>query len=103
MSLYVSDSKWDTFVCSTFSDVFDELHFINMLQQDVVIVKELPKELESVPRARKHFTSWSVVSYYEEMRQLWKDYQASFSSSICYLPPKYAQSRSTNSYIILQL
>lgn len=60
---------------STFSDVFDELHFINTLQQDVVIVKELPKELESVPRARKHFTSWSGVSYYEEMRQLWKDYQ----------------------------
>ncbi|XP_075510490.1 O-fucosyltransferase 38 isoform X1 [Primulina tabacum] len=60
---------------STFSDVFDELHFVNTLQQDVVIVKELPKELESVPRARKHFTSWSGVSYYEEMRQLWKDYQ----------------------------
>ncbi|XP_073038751.1 O-fucosyltransferase 38-like isoform X2 [Primulina eburnea] len=51
--------------CSTFSDVFDELHFINTLQQDVMIVKELPKELESVPRARKHFTSWSGVSYYE--------------------------------------
>ncbi|XP_075474906.1 O-fucosyltransferase 38-like isoform X1 [Primulina tabacum] len=61
--------------CSTFSDVFDELHFINTLQQDVMIVKELPKELESVPRARKHFTSWSGVSYYEVMKQLWKDYQ----------------------------
>ncbi|KAG8373644.1 hypothetical protein BUALT_Bualt11G0045700 [Buddleja alternifolia] len=46
---------------STFSDVFDELHFITYLQQDVRIVKELPKEIESLPRARKHFTSWSGV------------------------------------------
>lgn len=60
---------------STFSDIFDELHFITTLQRDVRIVKELPKELESVPRARKHFTSWSGMGYYEEMTQLWKDYQ----------------------------
>ncbi|XP_008786553.2 O-fucosyltransferase 38 isoform X1 [Phoenix dactylifera] len=60
---------------STFSDIFDELHFIKSLQGDVRIVKELPKELESAPRARKHFTSWSGVSYYEEMARLWKDYQ----------------------------
>ncbi|XP_051115212.1 O-fucosyltransferase 38-like [Andrographis paniculata] len=60
---------------STFSDVFDEPHFIKHLQQDVRIVKELPKELESLPRARKHFTSWSGVGYYEEMKQLWKDYR----------------------------
>ncbi|KAL6952831.1 O-fucosyltransferase 38 [Sarracenia purpurea var. burkii] len=60
---------------STFSDVFDELHFITSLQRDVRIVKKLPKELESVPRARKHFTSWSGISYYEEMMHLWKDYQ----------------------------
>ncbi|KAM7529062.1 hypothetical protein LguiB_032472 [Lonicera macranthoides] len=61
---------------STFSDIFDELHFITSLKEDVRIVKELPKELQSVPRARKHFTSWSGVGYYEEMTQLWKDYQA---------------------------
>ncbi|KAM7523522.1 hypothetical protein LguiA_013424 [Lonicera macranthoides] len=60
---------------STFSDIFDELHFITSLKEDVRIVKELPKELQSVPRARKHFTSWSGVGYYEEMTQLWKDYQ----------------------------
>lgn len=60
---------------STFSDIFDELHFITTLQDDVRIVKALPKELESFPRARKHFTSWSGMGYYEEMARLWKDYQ----------------------------
>ncbi|XP_010270432.1 PREDICTED: uncharacterized protein At1g04910 [Nelumbo nucifera] len=60
---------------SMFSDLFDEEHFITSLQGDVTIIKELPKELESVPRARKHFTSWSGLKYYEEMTQLWKDYQ----------------------------
>ncbi|KAL6555856.1 hypothetical protein OROHE_007130 [Orobanche hederae] len=60
---------------STFSNIFDELHFIKSLQQDVRILSELPKELESLPRARKHFTLWSGVSYYEEMIELWKEYQ----------------------------
>lgn len=72
-------------MCSTFSNVFDELHFIKSLQEDVRIVKELPKELESVPRARKHFTLWSGLSYYEEMTQLWKEYQASYSLSFVFL------------------
>lgn len=62
-------------VNSTFSDIFDELHFIETLQEDVNIVKELPPELANVPRARKHFTSWSGTNYYEEMRQLWKEYR----------------------------
>ncbi|TXG60352.1 hypothetical protein EZV62_014925 [Acer yangbiense] len=60
---------------STFSDIFDELHFITSLQGDLRIVGELPKELESVPRARKHFTSWSGMGYYEEMTESLKDYQ----------------------------
>lgn len=60
---------------STFSDIFDVLHFINSLQGDLRIVMELPKELEPAPRARKHFTSWSGVGYYEEMTQLFKEYQ----------------------------
>ncbi|KAK1589468.1 hypothetical protein Q3G72_034398 [Acer saccharum] len=60
---------------STFSDIFDELHFITSLQGDLRIVRELPKELESVPRARKHFTSWSGMGYYEEMTESLKDYQ----------------------------
>lgn len=73
-------SKWIFFFfnCSTFPDVFDEFHFIRSLQGDVRIVKELPKELESVPRARKHFTSWGGVSYYEEMMDLWKNYQVHY-------------------------
>ncbi|KAK1371508.1 O-fucosyltransferase family protein [Heracleum sosnowskyi] len=60
---------------STFSDVFDELHFIKSLQGDVRIVKELPGELVSLPHARKHFTSWSGMGYFEEMKQIWKDHQ----------------------------
>ncbi|KAJ4964632.1 hypothetical protein NE237_016481 [Protea cynaroides] len=60
---------------SVFSDLFDENHFITTLQGDVKIIKELPKELEIVPRARKHFTSWSGLNYYEDMTRLWKDYK----------------------------
>lgn len=62
-------------ILSVFSDIFDEIHFIETLKGDIRIVKELPRELETAPRARKHFTSWSSVGYYEEMTQLWKDYQ----------------------------
>lgn len=61
--------------CSTFSDIFDESHFIKALENDVHIVSELPKEMESAPRVRKHFTSWSSASYYEGMSQMWKDYE----------------------------
>lgn len=63
---------------STFTDIFDERHFISTLRGDVRIVKQLPKELESASRARKHFTTWSSMSYYEEMTQLWRDYQVLF-------------------------
>lgn len=73
------------FMCSTFSNIFDEPHFIKSLEKDVRIVKELPKELESVPRARKHFTSWAGLSYYEEMTELWKEYQASYLHSFFHL------------------
>ncbi|RYR33819.1 hypothetical protein Ahy_A10g048467 isoform C [Arachis hypogaea] len=55
--------------------VFDEDHFIDSLKRDIRIVKELPKNLEAGPRARKHFTSWSGVGYYEEMKRLWNEYQ----------------------------
>ncbi|KNA22799.1 hypothetical protein SOVF_030690 [Spinacia oleracea] len=60
---------------SVFGDIFDELHFMRSLQQDVRIVKELPRLLETVPRARKHFGSWSGMNYYENMTHLWKEYQ----------------------------
>ncbi|XP_024007652.1 O-fucosyltransferase 38 isoform X1 [Eutrema salsugineum] len=60
---------------SVFSDIFDEEHFIKSLRGDVKIIKKLPKEVESLPRARKHFTSWSGVGYYEEMTHLWKEYK----------------------------
>ncbi|XP_057418442.1 O-fucosyltransferase 38 [Lotus japonicus] len=60
---------------SVFSDIFDELHFIESLKGDIKIVRELPKNLEGAPRARKHFTSWAGVGYYEEVARLWNDYQ----------------------------
>ncbi|KAI4365509.1 hypothetical protein MLD38_021489 [Melastoma candidum] len=60
---------------STFSEIFDEEYFIEALKRDVRVVKALPKELESVPHARKHFTSWASVGYYEEMSHLWNQYQ----------------------------
>ncbi|XP_024963083.1 O-fucosyltransferase 38 isoform X1 [Cynara cardunculus var. scolymus] len=60
---------------SIFSDIFDEDHFIDSLKHDVRIIKKLPPELLSVPRARKHFTSWAGLGYYEEMTKLWADYQ----------------------------
>ncbi|GAB2232488.1 hypothetical protein Droror1_Dr00011525 [Drosera rotundifolia] len=60
---------------SVFSDIFDENHFVQSLVDDVRVVKELPDELENAPRARKHFSSWSGLSYYEELTQLWKEYK----------------------------
>ncbi|XP_058786535.1 O-fucosyltransferase 38 isoform X3 [Vicia villosa] len=73
---------------SVFSDIFDELHFIESLKGDIRIVQELPKSLEAAPRARKHFTSWAGVGYYEEMTKLWNEYQVlrtilDFSADIC--------------------
>ncbi|XP_020575380.1 uncharacterized protein At1g04910 [Phalaenopsis equestris] len=61
---------------STFADIFDEPHFIRSLRGDVRVVGHLPKELESAPRARKHFSSWASASYYEDLAQrIWKEYQ----------------------------
>lgn len=36
-------------------------------------MSDLPGSLQSAPRARKHFTSWSGASYYEEVKELWKN------------------------------
>lgn len=58
---------------STFKDIFDQPRFIKALEGDVHIVADLPESLQSAPRARKHFTSWSSASYYEEMKELWKN------------------------------
>ncbi|RLN30913.1 uncharacterized protein C2845_PM05G06910 [Panicum miliaceum] len=58
---------------STFKDIFDQPHFIKALEGDVHIVGDLPESLQSAPRARKHFTSWSGASYYEEVKELWKN------------------------------
>ncbi|XP_075088835.1 O-fucosyltransferase 7 isoform X2 [Nicotiana tabacum] len=61
---------------SNFSDVFDEDHFISSLENDVKVVKKLPKELASATKAFKHFRSWSGVDYYEEeIARLWDEYQ----------------------------
>ena len=56
--------------------MFDEDYFMKALRNDVTIIKQLPKELLSIQRARKHFRSWSGAEYYEqEITQLWKDYK----------------------------
>ncbi|XP_057866150.1 O-fucosyltransferase 38 isoform X2 [Cryptomeria japonica] len=60
---------------SIFSDIFDQEHFIKTLEGDVKIIKELPKELESTPKARKHFTTWSGLAYYQEMGHLYQEYK----------------------------
>ncbi|VAH49203.1 hypothetical protein VPH35_030057 [Triticum aestivum] len=60
---------------STFKDIFNEPGFIKALEGDVHIVSDLPESLQSAPRARKHFTSWSGASYYEDVKELWKDHK----------------------------
>ena len=61
---------------SKFSDVFDEEYFIKALEHDIPVVRKLPKELVSAPKANKQFRSWSNVKYYkEEIVQLWQEYK----------------------------
>ncbi|KAI5055797.1 hypothetical protein GOP47_0029318 [Adiantum capillus-veneris] len=61
---------------SNFSDVFDEEYFIKALENDVPIVKKLPKDLVSALKAQKQFRSWSGAKYYqEEIAQLWENYK----------------------------
>ncbi|CAM0949954.1 unnamed protein product [Alopecurus aequalis] len=60
---------------STFKDIFNERGFIKALEGDVHIVSDLPVSLQSAARARKHFTSWSGSSYYEDVKELWKDHK----------------------------
>lgn len=63
-------------ICSNFSDVFDEDHFIKALANDVKVIKQLPKKLANATRAVKHFRSWSGMEYYEdEIASMWEDYQ----------------------------
>ena len=64
------------FICSNFSDVFDEDHFINALANDVKVVKKLPKEMSGAAKAVKHFRSWSGMDYYHnEIASMWEEYQ----------------------------
>ncbi|KAK9749011.1 hypothetical protein RND81_02G096100 [Saponaria officinalis] len=61
---------------SNFSDVFDQDHFIRALANDVKVIENLPTELLVVPRAVKHFRSWSGMDYYEnEIATMWTEYQ----------------------------
>ena len=62
--------------CSNFSDVFNEDHFINVLANDVKVIKKLPKEMDGAPIAIKYFKSWSGMDYYqEEISSMWADYK----------------------------
>ncbi|EFJ25042.1 hypothetical protein SELMODRAFT_442298 [Selaginella moellendorffii] len=61
---------------SKFSDIFNEDYFIEALEQDVDIVRKLPKEVADLPKSRKQFRSWSNVKYYEEeIAPLFDEYQ----------------------------
>jgi hypothetical protein len=65
-------------VDSAFKDIFDDAHFIKALEGDVRIVSDLPESLLSAPRALKHFTSWASASYYEGVKELWKENKVAF-------------------------
>ncbi|CAN1169782.1 O-fucosyltransferase 38 [Linum perenne] len=80
---------------STFADIFDEVHFITSLKGDVRVVTELPKDLQTIPHARKHFTSWGSMGYYEEMAHIWNDFQVVHA-------PK-SDSRLANNYLPLDI
>ncbi|GAB4844997.1 O-fucosyltransferase 7 [Ancistrocladus abbreviatus] len=61
---------------SNFKDVFDEDHFINALANDVKVIKKLPEELATQPKAVKHFKSWSGLDYYQDkIATMWEDYR----------------------------
>lgn len=64
------------FLCSNFADVFDVDYFIDALKGDVNVVKTLPTELVSAPKAVKQFQSWSNIKYYQEsIAPLWREYK----------------------------
>ncbi|EPS58265.1 hypothetical protein M569_16550, partial [Genlisea aurea] len=60
---------------STFSDVFDENHFINSLVNDVKVIKKLPKKASNSAQLAMSFRSWSGADYYEQVvARMWDKY-----------------------------
>ncbi|KAL4649468.1 hypothetical protein ACB092_01G015600 [Castanea dentata] len=81
---------------SHFSDVFDEDHFINVLANDVRVVKKLPKQLATASKSKKEFRSWSGIEYYEEeITNSWLNHQIIQASK--------SDSRLANNYLPLDI
>lgn len=58
-------------LCSLFSDIYDEDHFINILQGHVNVVRELPKDLmekyDNVSNMKYlKVPAWASASFYLE-------------------------------------
>ncbi|XP_010928950.1 O-fucosyltransferase 19 [Elaeis guineensis] len=60
---------------SEFKDIFDMKHFINVLKDDIMIVKSLPQKYATIRPYRRAPISWSKVFYYKAFAPVLKKYK----------------------------